>query len=141
METTAKGSDSQDARAALEQAKRVEKAARGVETPWWYFPVSATLFAALILTQLLGERYALYLLAVAMIIVGVNLLAARKAGVMGGTSRNTGFLVTMFGVFLIVVISIVWFEVAGQKWTVVLMAVLAVVLVLVGGWFYRRNPS
>ena len=116
-------------------------AVRGVETPRWYFPVSAALFAALILTQLLGERYAVYLVAVAMIIVAFNLLAARKAGVMGGISRNAGFLASLVGVFLVVVISIVWYEVAHQEWTVVLMAVVAAVLVLVGGWFYRRNPS
>lgn len=141
METTDRGSDPQDARAALEQAQRAERAARGVATPRWYFPVSAALFAALILTQLLGERYAVYLVAVAMVIVGFNLLAARKAGVLGGISRNAGFLATMVGVFLVVVISIVWFEVAGHAWTVVLMAAVAALLVLLGGWFYRRNPS
>jgi len=141
METTAQGSDSHDARAALERAQRAERAVRGVQTPRWFFPVSAVLFAALILTQLLGERSAVYLVAVAMIIVGFNLLAARRAGVLGGFSRNPGFLATMFGVFLAVVISIVWYEVAGQEWTVVLMAIVAAVLVLVGGWLYRRNPS
>lgn len=140
VETTAKGSDSQDARAALEQAQRVEKAVRGVKTPWWYWVLSAALFAALILTQLLGERYVVYLLAVAMVIVAMNLLTARKTGVIGGFSRNVGFLVAMLGVFLVVVTSIVWFEVAGQR-SVLLMAGVAAVLVLVAGWLYRRNPS
>lgn len=141
METTARGSDSQDARAVLEQARRMERAVRGVKTPWWYWTLSAVLFAALILTQLLGERYVGYLVAVAMVIVAMNLLAARKAGVIGGISRNVGFLVAMLGVFLVVVISIVWFEVAGQEWSVVLMAGVAAMLVLVGGWLYRRDPS
>jgi hypothetical protein len=141
METTAGGSEAQDARAALQQAQRAEKAVRGVETPWWYFILSAVLFAALILAQLLGDRSTVYMAAVAMIIVAVNLLAARKAGVIGASSRNAGFLVAMLGLFLVVVTSIVWYEVAGQEWTVVLMASVAAALMLVGGWLYRRNPS
>ncbi len=40
-----------------------------------------------------------------------------------------------------VVASIVWYEVAGEAWTVVMMAAAAAVLMLIGGWLYRRNPS
>lgn len=141
METTDDGSDARDARAALQLAQRAEKAVRGVEAPWWYFILSAALFAALILTQLLGERSTVYIVAVAMIIVAVNLLAARRAGVIGAGSRNAGFLITLLGVFLVVMVSIAWYEVAGMAWTVVVMAAVAAVLVLIGGWLYRRNPS
>ena len=141
METNDGGSDAQDARAALQQAQRTENAVRGVDAPWWYFILSAALFAALILAQLLGERSTVYMAAVAMLIVALNLLAARKAGVIGAGSRNAGFLTALLGVFLVVVGSIIWYEVAGETWTVVVMAAVAAVLMLVGGWLYRRNPS
>ena len=92
---------------------------------------------------MLGDRSTTFMVAVGMAIVALNLMAARRAGVMGSGSHKLGF-VTAAAVFLILVVivgSLVWFGATGEAWTVVTAAVAAAVLMLIGGWLYRRKPS
>jgi hypothetical protein len=117
------------------------RAVRGIDTPWWYFVLSAALFALLILTQLLGDKSTLFMSAVGMAIVALNLLAARRAGVMGGGSRNRGFVTSVFLILVVITGSLVWYGATGEAWTVAAAATTAAVLMLIGGWLYRRNPS
>lgn len=119
----------------------MEDTVRGIDTPWWYFVLSAALFASLVLTQLLGDKSTTFMIAVGMTIVALNMLAARHAGVMGSGSRNRGFVTAVFLIFVVIVGSLIWYGATGEAWTVVAAAATAAVLMLVGGWLYRRNPS
>jgi hypothetical protein len=143
METTGDRSlsDSPDPRASLQEARDAGDAVRRIDTPWWYFVLSAGLFAALILAQLLGDRSVLAMIAVGIGIVALNMLAARKAGVIGSASRNSGFIAVMVLIFLVTVGSLAWYGAAGEPWIVVASAAAVALLMLVGGWLYRRNPS
>ncbi|HYN73791.1 MAG TPA: hypothetical protein VES60_14925 [Nakamurella sp.] len=119
----------------------MEEAVRGIDTPWWYFVLSAALFASLVLTQLLGDKSTTFMMAVGMAIVALNLMAARGAGVMGSGSHNLGFVTAVFLILVVIVGSLVWFGATGEVWTVVTAAAAAAVLMLIGGWLYRRKPS
>ncbi len=143
METNSSGlsPEARDARASLQQARQAADAIRRVDAPWWYFVLSAALFASLILVQLLGDRSTTFIIIVAVAIVALNLLAARSAGVMGAPSRNRGYLTAVFLILVVIVGSMVWYGATGETWTVVVMAATAAVLMLIGGWLYRRNPS
>ncbi len=133
--------DARDARSALQHARQVEDAIRRIDVPWWYFVLSAGLFAALILTPLLGDTSMTSMLVVAIAIVALNLLAARQAGVMGSGTRNRGYLTAMFLIFVVTAGSLLWYRESGAAWIVVAGSATAAVLMLIGGWLYRRNPS
>ncbi len=102
---------------------------------------TAALFASLVLTQLLGDKSTTFMMAVGMAIVALNLMAARRAGVMGSGSHNLGFVTAVFLILVVIVGSLVWFGATGEAWTVVTAAATAAVLMLIGGWLYRRKPS
>lgn len=133
--------DQHEARTALEDAHETERAVRAPETPWWFFALNAILFAGLILTQLSEERASTFMAAVGFSIMLLNLLAARAAGVEGTTSRNRGFVGAFLLLFAVIFGSVAWYDARGEAWTVFASAAAAVVLVMVGGWFYRRDPS
>ena len=132
--------NSYEARAALRTAHDAERAVRGVDVPWWFFGLEAALFAALVLAQLRDDHAATFM-AVGVLILVVNLLAARAAGVEGSVSRNRGFVATMLLLGVVLLGSLVWYDATGETWTVLASAVAAAVLTLTGGWLYRRNPS
>jgi hypothetical protein len=133
--------DAQEASSALREARRTEAAVHGVQTPWWYFVLSAALFAALILAQLLEGRATTYMMAAGTSIVALNMVAARRAGVFGATSRNRGFVTSLALILVVIVGSIVWYRTTDEAWTVAVSAGAAAVLMLIGGWLYRRDPS
>jgi hypothetical protein len=48
------------------------------------------------------------MMAVGMAIVALNLMAARRAGVMGSRSHNLGFVTAVFLILVVIVGSLVW---------------------------------
>lgn len=142
METTGdRTPEAQDPRASLQEARQAEDAIRRIDTPWWYFVLSAVLFAGLILAQLLGDNAPLTMLLAGVGVVALNWYASQKAGVMGSSSRNRGFLTCVTLIFVVFVASFFGYRATDEAWVVVVGAVAAAALMLLGGVLYRRNPS
>jgi hypothetical protein len=130
-----------DARQLLTVAQQTGRAVKVVQTPWWYFGVSAGLYALLPLTQLIGERWWVSFIAVANAVVALNLVAAHRAGVVGTSSSNAGFTATTLLVLVVLAASFLAYRETQQLWAVIAPSGLAAALTLLGGWLYRRNPS
>ena len=133
--------DQSEARESLRQARRAEEAIRYPKTPYWLFALNAALLSALTLSQLLGSRATEATIAVAMAVIAINLLAARKAGVIGAASANRGWGLALLAVFVVIVGSWLVYDIVDHPWPVIVGAVVVAGLVLLGGRSYQKRAA
>ncbi|GAA3392297.1 hypothetical protein [Cryptosporangium minutisporangium] len=130
--------EARDALASIEHAQRAVR-----DTPWptWIYPVNAVLVGAMASTFLLAEHGTLALLAVASTVVGLNVAAGYRMGAPWTVPTSRTFLAAVAASFLCVLAAMVVADLTERAWPVVVLAIAATVIYLVGGVVHRRSTG
>ena len=139
MESIGRTPDPAEAREALASIDRAQRAVRDTPWPTWIYPVNAALLGAMALTPLAPEHRRLSaLVAVALLVMAVNLAAGYRMGTPWTLPTSRTFLAAVAASGLCVLAA---FAVADNTWPVVTLAVAAAVLYLAGGVAHRRSTG
>lgn len=130
-----------EAREALEQTARDEDAVRYPPLPAWFFPVMASLAAALNVVQL-SSRSSLLMLCITAVAIAVGsqswFNAAGRAWISPSLRDMLPFLA---GILSAVVAAALLDEAAGLRWAWIGSAIVCASIVLVTGRRYQRQYS
>ena len=141
MESFGRAPDPAEAREALASIERAQRAVRDTPWPTWLYPVNAVLVGAMALASLLQEHGNTALLAIAAAIVGVNVTAGYRMGTPWALPTSRVFLAAVAASTLCVVAAIAVAGLTERGWPVVVLAIAATVIYLVGGVGHRRSTG
>jgi len=130
-----------EAREALASVERAQRAVRDTPWPTWLYPVNALLIAGMALTSLLPQQRTAALLAVALTIVGVNVVAGYRMGTPWALPARRAFLAAVAASTLCVVAAVAIADVVERALPVVVLAVAAAVIYLAGGVAHRASTG
>ena len=126
-----------EARTALDDIDRVQRAVRDTPWPVWLYPVNAVLLAASALTALLDSPASL--LGVAAVIIAVNVITGYRMGTPWALPTNRGFLACVALSALCVALAQAVGNPSGPAGPVVLLAAAAASIYSIGSILHDRS--
>ncbi|MFY2791666.1 hypothetical protein [Rhodococcus sp. MALMAid1271] len=128
-----------EARFALDDIDRVQRAVRDTPWPVWLYPVNALLIGAMALAPLLSDpaRF-VALVALAAAIVGVNTITGYRMGTPWALPTNRTF---QFSVILCAVFVVASVAFTPPTWPTVLLAIAASITYSIGAFAHYRSTS
>ncbi|AJW38925.1 hypothetical protein NY08_895 [Rhodococcus sp. B7740] len=126
-----------EARTALDDIDRVQRAVRDTPWPVWLYPVNAALLAMFALTALLDSRLAF--LGVAAVIIAVNVVTGYRMGTPWALPTDRGFLTCVALSGLSVALAQAVGDPSGPAWPVVLLAAAAASIYSIGSILHYRS--
>lgn len=140
MESIDRPPTSSEARSALDDIDRVQRAVRDTPWPVWLYPVNAVLIGAMALTPLLTDtvRFAA-LLMVAALIVAANVITGYRMGTPWALPTSRGFLTSVAVSATFVVVALAFSRPSLPAWLLVLLAAAAAATYSVGSWVHYRS--
>ncbi|MDI6628641.1 MAG: hypothetical protein QME72_13075 [Rhodococcus sp. (in: high G+C Gram-positive bacteria)] len=126
-----------EARTALDDIDRVQRAVRDTPWPIWLYPVNAVLLAVFALTALVDSRAAF--LGVAALIVAVNVITGYRMGTPWALPTNRGFLTCVALSALCVALAQAVGNPGGPAWPVLLFAIAAASIYSIGSIVHYRS--
>lgn len=126
-----------EARTALDDIDRVQRAVRDTPWPVWLYPINAALLALFALTALLDSRAAF--LGIAAVIVAVNVITGYRMGTPWALPTNRGFLTCVALSALCVALAQAVGNPSGPAWPVVLLAAAAAAIFSTGSILHYRS--
>ncbi|OZD10347.1 hypothetical protein CH275_01340 [Rhodococcus sp. 06-235-1A] len=126
-----------EARSALDDIDRIQRAVRDTPWPVWLYPVDAVLLALFALTALLDSR--VWFLGVAAVIIAVNVITGYRMGTPWALPTDRGFLTCVALAGFCVVLAQAVGNPSGPAWPVVLLAVAAFSIFSIGSILHYRG--
>ncbi|KAA0926315.1 MULTISPECIES: hypothetical protein [Rhodococcus] len=126
-----------EARTALDDIDRVQRAVRDTPWPVWLYPVNAVLLAVFALTALVDSRAAF--LGVAAVIIAVNVITGYRMGTPWALPTNRGFLTCVALSALCVALAQAVGNPGGPAWPVLLLAIAAASIYSIGSILHYRS--
>ena len=126
-----------EARAALDDIDRVQRAVRDTPWPVWLYPVNGVLLAMFALTALLDSWLAF--LGVAAVIIAVNVVTGYRMGTPWALPTDRGFLVCVALSGFCVALAQVVGDPSGPALPVVLLAAAATTTYSIGSILHYRS--
>jgi hypothetical protein len=141
MESIERAPDPAEARAALADIERAQRAVRDTPWPTWIYLVNAVLVGAMASTSLLQEHRNTALLAVAFTIVGVNVTAGYRMGTPWALPTSRVFLAAVAASTLCVAAAIAVASLTERAWPIIVLSIAATVIYLAGSAAHRRSTG
>jgi hypothetical protein len=141
MESIGQVPDPAEARQALASIEDVQRALRDTPWPTWLYPVNAFLLGAMALTSLLQEHQSSVLLAIALLVVGVNVTTGYRMGTPWTLPASRGFLAAVAASAFCLVAALAVTELTERTWPVLVLAIATVAIYLAGGVVHRRSTG
>ncbi|NAZ75431.1 hypothetical protein GTQ99_08350 [Kineococcus sp. T13] len=141
MESTGARPDPDQARAALAGIHQAQRAVRDTPWPTWLYPANALLLGAMALTPLLEQHRTRAFLLVALVVVGVNLVAGYRMGTPWALPTSRLFLGAVTAAGACVLAALLLGDVTARSWPVPVLAIAAAGLYLAGAVAHRRSTG
>ncbi|MCZ4560181.1 hypothetical protein O4160_04955 [Rhodococcus sp. IEGM 1401] len=126
-----------EARTALDDIDRVQRAVRDTPWPIWLYPVNAVLLAVFALTALLDSQAAP--LGVAAVIIAVNVITGYRMGTPWALPTNRGFLTCVALSALCVALAQAVGNPGGPARPVLLLAIASASIYSIGSILHYRS--
>ncbi|CCQ16363.1 putative uncharacterized protein [Rhodococcus sp. AW25M09] len=131
---------SSEARTALDDIDRVQRAVRDTPWPVWLYPVNALLVGAIALTPLLGDvGRVVALLTLAFATIAVNVITGYRMGTPWALPTSRGFLASVALSAAFVVVALAFADPPLPAWALVLLAVAAATTYSIGSFVHYRS--
>ncbi len=141
MESIDRTPDAAEARAALADVQRAQRAVRDTPWPTWIYPVNALLLGAMAATALLRDDRNPVFLAIGLTVLGVNVAAGYRMGTPWTVPTSRLFVALVLASGACVLAALVVADATTAAWPVLALAVAAAACYLVAGVVHRRTTG